>query len=119
MDVSIVQTVAKIVAKGHVKIPVMIHVVIRLQEMVGVLIVQVAAQNLVLAVARQNVHWGVRVPAKTVVEVIVAAAAKQVAVEHAAKDVQDRVLIIAQAPVPMAVKKAVKVLVKMGASERV
>ena len=47
------------------------------------------------------------------------AAAKQLAVEHAAKDVQDRVLIIAQAPVPMAVKKAVKVLVKMGASERV
>ena len=74
MDVSTVRIVVKIVAKELVEIPVMRHVVTLLPVMVAVLIVQVAVQNLVLVVARQNVHWGVRVLAKTVVEVIVAVA---------------------------------------------
>ena len=74
MDVSTVRIVVKIVAKELVEIPVMIHVVTLLPVMVAVLIVQVAVQNLVLVVARQNVHWGVRVLANTVVEVIVAVA---------------------------------------------
>lgn len=74
MDVSTVRIVVKIVANELVEIPVMIHVVTLLPVMVAVLIVQVAVQNLVLVVARQNVHWGVRVLAKTVVEVIVAVA---------------------------------------------